>query len=204
MSIGFRRVLVATLLIVLHLPSYAAEHQLVTIVTNHGDITVQLFRDDAPMAVEHFMDLVLSGKYDGQRFYRVVAGKFIQGGIGYDKARKEPTVPRDHHAWHHNIRGAIGFAREELNNPDSGTTEFYICVDDLPSLDKAGFESFGRVIKGFGVLNTISSLPVRKKWMYWNGKSLSAKTSKYGMPVAWDQPYEPVIIESIRMGPGGL
>jgi len=196
--------LVATLLIVFCLPSNAASNQLVTIITNYGDITVQLFRDDAPMAVEHFTDLVSSGKYDGQRFYRVAAGKFIQGGIGYDNARKEPAVPRDRYTRHHNIPGAIGFARENLKNPDSGTTEFYICVAALPGLDKAGFEVFGRVIKGFGVLDTISNLPVRKKRLYWDGKRLNAKGSKYGLPVSWDEPYEPVIIESIRMGPDRL
>lgn len=51
-----------------------------TIKTNHGDITIQLFPDQAPKTVENFIALANKGYYDGVTFHRVIPDFMIQGG----------------------------------------------------------------------------------------------------------------------------
>ena len=43
-----------------------------TISTNHGDIKIELFDDDAPKTVENFKKLAADGFYDGLIFHRVI------------------------------------------------------------------------------------------------------------------------------------
>ena len=51
-----------------------------TIKTNHGDVTIQLFPDQAPKTVENFITLAKQGYYDGVTFHRVIPEFMIQGG----------------------------------------------------------------------------------------------------------------------------
>ena len=51
-----------------------------TIKTNHGDIVIQLFPEEAPMTVENFVRLAQKGYYDGVTFHRVISDFMIQGG----------------------------------------------------------------------------------------------------------------------------
>ena len=48
--------------------------------TSLGDITVQLFGEAAPLAVENFSELARRGYYDGTIFHRVIKGFMAQGG----------------------------------------------------------------------------------------------------------------------------
>ena len=50
-----------------------------TIKTNHGDIVIQLFPEEAPMTVENFVRLAQKGYYDGVTFHRVISDFMIQG-----------------------------------------------------------------------------------------------------------------------------
>ena len=54
--------------------------ELVTLHTNHGDITLRFFPEDAPIAVENFLTHARNGFYDGVTFHRVIPGFMIQGG----------------------------------------------------------------------------------------------------------------------------
>jgi peptidyl-prolyl cis-trans isomerase A (cyclophilin A) len=53
--------------------------------------------------------------------------------------------------------------------PDSATSEFFVCVGDQPELDEGGrrnpdgqgFAAFGRVVRGMDVVRRIHSAPVR-------------------------------------------
>lgn len=51
-----------------------------TIKTNQGDITIQLFPDQAPKTVKNFIELAQKGYYDGVIFHRVIPEFMIQGG----------------------------------------------------------------------------------------------------------------------------
>lgn len=48
--------------------------------TNHGDFTVELFPDKAPITVANFKKLADSKFYDGTIFHRIIADFMIQGG----------------------------------------------------------------------------------------------------------------------------
>ena len=50
------------------------------IKTNHGDVTVKLFKGIAPKTVEYFTTHAKNGYYDGQIFHRVIKDFMIQGG----------------------------------------------------------------------------------------------------------------------------
>ena len=50
------------------------------IKTNRGDITVQLFPEQAPKTVKNFVELAKKGYYDGVIFHRVIPDFMIQGG----------------------------------------------------------------------------------------------------------------------------
>ena len=51
-----------------------------TLTTNHGDIVVELFDEDAPKTVDNFRKLAEDGYYDGLIFHRVIPDFMIQGG----------------------------------------------------------------------------------------------------------------------------
>ena len=54
--------------------------ELVVLHTNHGDITLRLFRDEAPLSVENFLTHARDGYYDGVTFHRILQNFMIQGG----------------------------------------------------------------------------------------------------------------------------
>lgn len=162
-------------------------------------MSIVLYSNDAPKAVEHFKALVAAGRYNNQRIYRVVADRYIQCGIGYDEARSEMSVSRDSGGQHRHVRGAIGFAREDLGDPDSGTTEIYICRTDQFALDRLGFVPFGQMIEGFSVLDEIAEVPVRQRWLYWDGVSLRAEFKSDSLPVPWHEPLETIVMSSITI-----
>ncbi|MDA3147067.1 peptidylprolyl isomerase [Leucobacter sp. UCMA 4100] len=51
-----------------------------TIHTNHGDINLDLFGDQAPKTVKNFIDLAEKGFYDNLIFHRIIKEFMIQGG----------------------------------------------------------------------------------------------------------------------------
>ena len=51
-----------------------------TIHTNHGDINLDLFGDQAPKTVKNFTDLAEKGFYDNLIFHRIIKDFMIQGG----------------------------------------------------------------------------------------------------------------------------
>ncbi|MER3411390.1 MAG: peptidylprolyl isomerase, partial [Thermoleophilia bacterium] len=50
------------------------------LLTDRGEIRIELFLDTAPRAVENFQRLAGDGFYDGLTFHRVIEGFMIQGG----------------------------------------------------------------------------------------------------------------------------
>ena len=117
----------------------------VKIKTTQGSFTVELFLD-VPVTTKNFVDLVSKGFYDGLIFHRYVPGFVIQGGdpTGTGNGGSDKTIPLEI-TDHKHVTGALGMAR--TNDPNSATSQFYICLGDLPSLD-GNYCIFGKVIKG--------------------------------------------------------
>jgi cyclophilin family peptidyl-prolyl cis-trans isomerase len=139
------------------------------ISTTMGDITVELFKDRAPVSVENFLAYAAEGFYSGTIFHRVVRGFVIQGG-GYTEGMKEkPTRdPIQNEATNglKNLRGTLSMARTRVLR--SATSQFYINVADNSSLDHRGYAPddfgyavFGRVLNGMEVVDKIAEVPTK-------------------------------------------
>src|SRR6266567_9411286 len=128
-----------------------------TLVTNHGEIGIELFDADAPKTVENFLKLARDGFYDGVVFHRVIENFMIQGGDptgtgmggpGYqfeDEINKRPVQ-----------RGALAMANAGPNT--NGSQFFIVTADACPWLD-GKHTVFGRVTSGIEVVDKISELP---------------------------------------------
>lgn len=74
------------------------------------------------------------------------------------------------------------------DDPDSGSTEFYICLERRAHLD-GKYTHFGQLIEGETVLDKIAAVKVTEKWLDNPG----------GKPIAFHQPKSAVIIQAIRV-----
>ena len=162
----------------------------VVIETTEGDITVELFREDARVSVVNFLTYVQDGFYTGTIFHRVIRDFMIQGGgFTMDVAPKteglrggilnEATNRLD------NRRGTIAMAR--TGAPNSAQAQFFINTENNRSLNHRdtsqrgfGYAVFGRVVDGMDVVDTIERTRTHRV----NGMD--------------DVPREPVIIKQIR------
>ena len=151
--------------------SNAAANTLVTIITNQGEIEVQLYDEKAPKTVENFKDYANAGFYNGTIFHRVIPNFMIQGG-GFEpgmvkKATNAPVV-NEAQPFIPNKRGTLAMAR--TNDPNSATSQFFINVVNNNFLNKsaaqAGYAVFGEVIKGMEVVDAIANVKTGRKGPY--------------------------------------
>ena len=130
----------------------------VRLETTKGAIVIEVHRDWAPNGADRFYQLVTSRYYDGNRFFRVVAGRWAQFGINGDptvaKAWRDRAIPDDPRR-QSNVRGAVAFA---FAVPNGRTTQVYIALTDLSATqDEQGFVPFGRVVSGMEVADALNS-----------------------------------------------
>ncbi len=134
---------------------------MITIVTNQGDIIIELFEESAPMSTENFKQYVTDGFYAETVFHRVIPNFMIQGGgMTADMNRKETRAPIKSEAANgeKNLRGTLAMAR--TGEVDSATSQFFINLRDNASLDHGdrddGYAVFGRVTDGMDIVDTIA------------------------------------------------
>lgn len=162
---------------------------MVVFSTNHGDFTIELYPDKAPITVENFLSYVDAGFYDNTIFHRVIPGFVIQGGGFTEDMRQKPTeAPIKNEADNglKNVTGTLAMARTSV--PDSATSQFFINVKDNGFLDFKsktpqgwGYAVFGKVISGMDVVHKIENVQTTSKGMH------------------QDVPAEPVVIKSIKV-----
>lgn len=132
---------------------------LVRISTNKGDMVVQLDAVNAPITVANFIDYVEADFYAGTIFHRVISGFVLQGG-GYtvDMMMKptNPPIPLEISPELKHVDGAIAMAR--TNDPNSATSQFYICDGPQDFLD-GNYAVFGVLVEGFDVRDAIAATP---------------------------------------------
>jgi len=171
----------------------APGNPVVVVSTSLGDITLELFKERAPVSVENFLSYVNEGFYTDTVFHRVRNGFMIQGG-GYTASLVEkptrPPIQNEATNGLRNLRGTVAMARRATLR--SATAQFYINVADNRSLDHTGYSPdefgyavFGRVLDGLDVADRIAAVPTRK----------TADME--------DVPVEPVIIKSVRLSKQG-
>src|ERR671927_1958414 len=111
-------------------------------VTNHGEIKLELFDEDAPKTVENFRELAGKGFYDGLIFHRVIKGFMIQGGCPQGTGTGGPgyTIKAEFNNTPHEA-GVLSMAR--TNDPNSAGSQFFICLERTPHLDRQ-YTAFGK------------------------------------------------------------
>jgi cyclophilin family peptidyl-prolyl cis-trans isomerase len=142
-------------------PMVSAQDPEVLLQTSHGEITLRLHADQAPITVANFLGYVDTGFFDGTIFHRVIPGFMIQGGGMTAQLEEKPNgEPIKNEAKNrlHNERGTVAMAR--TNDPDSATNQFFINVRSNFRLDWApsnpGYTVFGVVTKGMDVVDAIA------------------------------------------------
>jgi len=129
-----------------------------TIKTNFGDIVVQLFPKDAPLAVNNFVFLARQGYYDGVKFHRVVKGFVIQSGDPTGTGMGDPGYKfADEKLTRDYIAGTLAMANSGANTNGS---QFFITLDNLTTLPKK-YTIFGLVTSGFDVVKKIGDVPTK-------------------------------------------
>ena len=136
----------------------------IAVCTDKGPFTIELFDAEAPLQTANFLRYVEQGFYSGTVFHRVVNGIIVQGG-GHDRELKHRTafapVQNESRNGLSNERGTLAAAR--TNDPDSGTSQFFINLADNEQFDATeaefGYSVFGRVTSGLDVLDAIGKLP---------------------------------------------
>ncbi len=139
----------------------------VEIDTSLGKIVVVLDRRRAPKTVANFLRYVDRHFYDGGTFFRAVPHFVIQGGNKARESDADAKLPLETPlaTGIRNTDGAISMARTP--DPDSATSEFFICDGAQPALDGApgqpGYAAFGHVTSGMGVVRAIVNEPAEQQ-----------------------------------------
>lgn len=156
---------------------------MIYLLTNYGNIAVELFAAEAPVTVDNLLAYVDDGFYDGTIFHRIIPGFVIQGGGLTADLRQKPTRPpiaNEANNGLKNERGTLSMAR--TSDINSATSQFFINMQDNAMLDHGvrdyGYAVFGRIADGMEVVDRIASV---------------ATTSRGSHQ---DVPVEPVVIES--------
>ncbi len=160
------QLILSILLLSLSVFSFAADPVKVKMITNQGDIILELYPDKAPESVKNFVNYAEMNFYKKTIFHRVIKGFMIQGG-GFTNARdrKKTLSPIKNEADNglKNDRGTIAMARTQ--DPHSATAQFFINLKNNEFLNHTrktlngwGYCVFGKVIKGMDVVDKIASL----------------------------------------------
>ena len=132
-----------------------------TISTDQGNIVIELYPKESPLAVNSFVVLARSGWYDGAPFHRVVDNFVAQAspkglwasGLGYEyKTETLPDLKYDGPGW-------VGVAR--TNDIDTNGGQFFItrtgiAQEQLDALTSGPYTIFGRVTQGQDIVDSLT------------------------------------------------
>jgi len=140
----------------------AQNDPIVVMETTKGTIKVQIYKTDAPITSENFLDLVNKNFYNGLSFHRYEPGFVIQGGCpkgtgtgGYvdpatNKERRIQLEVKPN--LKHDVAGVIAMAR--ANDPNSASSQFYFTLGNASFLDM-NYAVFGKVTEGLDVVQQL-------------------------------------------------
>ena len=139
-----------------------------TLATSCGDLTVELFADEAPQAVASFAVLAKEGYFADSPCHRLTTeGIFVlqcgdptgsgQGGPGYSFGPVENAPADDVYP-----TGTLAMARVAGDGSSMGS-QFFVVYDTstIPSDDAGGYTVFGRVTDGLDVVRGIAEAGVQ-------------------------------------------
>ena len=132
----------------------------------YGEVQIELFSEKAPKHVERFKKLANEGKYDNVVFHRVIDGFMAQtGDVKFGNSNSSdfnlslagtggsdlPNLKAEFNDIPH-VKGILSMARS--SDPNSANSQFFICFDDAPHLDRQ-YTVFGRVVEGMEFVDKI-------------------------------------------------
>lgn len=127
-----------------------------TLVTNHGEIVLELDAGRSPLTVNNFVFLAREGYYDGVIFHRVVPGFVIQGGDPTGTGSGGPG-----YKFRDELEGDGSYSRGVLAmanaGPNTNGSQFFICLDDV-GLPHA-YTIFGSVTSGMEAVDAVAAAP---------------------------------------------
>jgi homoserine O-acetyltransferase len=122
--------------------------------TDAGDVTIEVYPQAAPNAVQRFVELVRSGFYDDTPISRVVPGFVAQFGINWREPHKlwENRLFNDDPSLFALERGTLAFAKA---GPNSNATQVFINYTENNRLadPRYNFTTFGKVVSGMEVVD---------------------------------------------------
>jgi peptidyl-prolyl cis-trans isomerase B (cyclophilin B) len=128
-----------------------------TIVTDLGDVVIELYADKAPKTVNNFVFLARDGYYDGVTFHRVIKGFMAQAGDPTGSGRGGPGykfADEFHPDLRHDGPGVLSMANA---GPGTNGSQFFITYKATPHLD-GKHTVFGKVVEG---MDTVHAIPER-------------------------------------------
>ena len=143
-----------------------AKDNIMILKLTYGEVELELYPDKTPNHVKRFKELADSGKYDGVVFHRVIDGFMAQtGDVKFGNSNSPdynlslagtggsnlPNVKAEFTDIPH-ARGTLSAARSA--DPDSANSQFFICLDAAPHLDRQ-YSAFGKVVKGMEFVDMI-------------------------------------------------
>ena len=139
---------------------------MVKLLTNFGEITLELNAEKAPITVANFLQYVDSGFYNGTIFHRVINGFMIQGG-GFDgKMQQKASADEIKNEADNGLANDIDtIAMARTSAPHSASNQFFINVGNndflnytAPNSSGWGYCVFGKVTAGMDVVDKINKV----------------------------------------------
>jgi peptidyl-prolyl cis-trans isomerase A (cyclophilin A) len=151
--------------------------------TELGAIDLEVDLTRAPISAANFLRYVDAGRYDGARFHRTVTIQpdnqpdkavkieVVQAGVAPEKSALDflpIPLERTRDTGLRHVDGCLSMARDE---PDTATSDFFLCVGAQPELDFGGrrnpdgqgFGVFGHVVGGMTVVQAIHRSQAREQ-----------------------------------------
>ncbi len=130
-----------------------------------GEYVIELYPEYAPETVANFENLVKEGFYDGVVFHRIIDGFMAQGGdptgTGMGGSGKNIKGEFSENGFAQNTlshtRGVVSMARSQ--NPDSASSQFFICYSDDCTFLDGKYAAFGKVVEGMEVVDSFLDIP---------------------------------------------
>ena len=139
---------------------------MVKLLTNFGEITLELDATKAPITVANFLQYVDSGFYNGTIFHRVIDGFMIQGGGFNDKMQQKESLDEIKNEADNGLsNNQYTIAMARTSAPHSASNQFFINVGNndflnhsAPTSSGWGYCVFGKVTAGMDVVDKIKKV----------------------------------------------
>jgi peptidyl-prolyl cis-trans isomerase B (cyclophilin B) len=157
--------LLAAIVLLAPLSAATGTEEVAVLRAPQGEIVWRFLPKEAPEHVAYVKSLIARGFYDGTTFHRVIPHFVIQGGDPNSKnedrsddgdGEADRRLKAEFSTRLHYRPGTIGMARDA--DPDSGSCQFFIALENLPRLD-GRYTIFAEVVEGMEVARRIASVP---------------------------------------------